>query len=332
MIFNLVCLFSPRSYQMPSELSSFQVLIISCTRECRKNSFAPFVEPSFDMLPESYFRDDGVEEATTESGGSECEEGETISHAGGTEGVDVPAHGASSAHTVISPRAVSNSRRKRKRKNSQSEKKQSASSKSPPPTSPVEEKQVMLRANPSPPNPASPVSITSPCSPVSALASDCTPRSHADASCDSSAVISLTTPPTSKSTSQWISIEKKRKNSNVVVQDSGSRNHRGNESSEVALLRANSVPTSDQSHQMQRQSSLTTTTPLSAPSNGTGRSKKIRNDQTRTRLMNKFNAITGHPEESLDAKKVENDSPPAQIDTRRPWTRISNGYVIWMKQ
>ena len=285
------------------------------------------VEPSLELLPESYFHDNGADDAASESGGSDCEEGESIGHTGGAEGVDVPSHGASSVHAVVSPRAASNSRRKRKRKTSQSEKKPPASSKSPSPVSPLEEKQMTFRVNPSPPNPASPISITSPCSPVSALASDCTPRSFTDASCDVSINSNMTTTPTqpskSTTTSQWISIEKKRRNSNVAAQDSGGgRNHH------ESLLRANSVPVSDH-HQPQERQPEKITTPLSAPGKGTGHCKMIKNEQARTRLMNKFNAMTSHPE-SVDSKKTENDSnsgnrPSRDNAPRGPWISLSNG-------
>lgn len=290
------------------------------------------------MLPESYFHDDGEEETGIESGGSECEDGETVVGGEVADATPQAVHTTTTTTNIISPRAASNSRRKRKRKSSQSEKKQKGSSKSPPP---VEEEEMTLRANPSPPNPASPISITSPCSPENALASDCTPRSsYTSISCgttNSSAVFDSSTTPTHKPAPQWVSIEKKRRNSNA----SQDRNQKGNDANEESVLvsRSNSVPAPNHHQQQQqvyqRQSSMTVATPLSAPGSGTGQTKVVRSNQTRTRLMNKFNAIS-HPE-AMDAKKVENDlnienkSPTVQADgtPRGPWARISNELVYF---
>lgn len=223
--------------------------------------------------------------------------------------------------TTISPRATSNSRRKRKRKNSQSEKRHSTPSKSPSPVPPVQV-EGGLRANPSPPIPASPDSIISPCSPISALASECTPRSLADISAESDRSTKMPkSSSNSPSPAPWINIEKKRNvcNSRSKV---GRVDSIGEE--EEAVSRASSVP-----HQGKNPGQPVPTTPLSAPRKVPSHAKKT--GEMRTRLMNKFNAMTIDMDspESRQTAKDKQQSPPARIESiaSGPWACINTGYV-----
>ena len=216
------------------------------------------------------------------------------------------------ANTTISPRATSNSRRKRKRKTSQSERRQSSPSKSPPPTSPIEENEpLVFRANPCPPNPASPDSIVSPCSPVSALASDYSPRADSFTTCSNASGVS-TTP----LNSPWINIEKKRKNSNM----STPRTKYSSVEEDGAALKSYSAPVS--THQGMQQGGPTAT-PLSAPGKALGHTK-LRGEM-RTRLMNRFNSM-----ESIEQSQTASTRPPSfqtEVNTNGPWACITTGCV-----
>lgn len=272
-------------------------------------------DPSLELLPESYFRDDKLDDdEVLESGASASEDGGTA------DAADV------SAHTTVSPRAVSNSRKKRKRKTSQSERKQS---KSPPPTSSLEgPKPSGLRTNPSPPNPASPDSIISPCSPVSALASDCTPRSpeclpESRTHCNTSGFSTSSLSPSSP----WINIEKKRKNSN----QSTPRSKTNSTGEDEIVLRSDSAPASNHPGQNWGQPGRPIT-PQSAPGKVPGHTKP--RGEKRTRLLNKFNSMTIElepAEQSQTASEVysRQSSCPTQTEgiAKGPWACISTGYV-----
>lgn len=220
--------------------------------------------------------------------------------------------------STISPRATSNSRKKRKRKTSQSERRHP--SKSPPPTSPVEDKPSRLRANPSPPNPASPDSIISPCSPISALASDCTPRSLAESSPES-ITHSNTSTSSLNSSSPWINIEKKRKNSNMCI----SRSKSNSIGEDDPVLKPDRAPVSNcQGDNWGRPGGPTT--PRSAPGKMLGHTKP--RGEIRTRLMNKFNSMTIELE-SVETANERQSSSPAQMEgiAKGPWAYLNTGYT-----
>lgn len=278
-----------------------------------------FSDPSFELLPESYFHDDALEENLVMGSGGSGSEDETV-HSGVTaaDGADVS---SSSLHSTISPHPASNSRRKRKRKSSQSEKRHSTPSRfSPGPTSPLEDT-VQLRANPSPPDPASPDSIISPCSPVSALAPDCTPRSLADTSSETNSCLAngsdLSTS-TVSSASPWISIEKKRKNFSM----SDPRSKTTKVTDEESVSRASSSPGIKSVRQL---------TPLSAPGKMLSHAKV--KGETRTRLLNKFNDMTisdSEPSKTGAPTILTRQASPAPVETvvKGPWVCINNRYVV----
>lgn len=262
----------------------------------------------------SYFHDD--ENGAVDSGAGESE-GEDRQLTPTPEVSDTP------GHATVSPRAISNSRRKRKRKTSQSEKKHARSSKSPPPTSPVEEKSVSLRANPSPAYPASPDSITSPCSPINALSSEWPPRRSVSSPLDISSRSNNTQP---TSPTPWVSIEKRRKNSSTC-DSSGNKTPKGsdgNDEESVLRSRAHSVPMA--CHQGDRQMHPDpVTTPVSVPRKALTRGKA--KSETRTRLMNKFNALTGESETREPGKitYTRQKSTPVNEGPRGPWGCSING-------
>lgn len=303
---------------------SYQELFLS-----KKKRAIKFPDLPFEHLPQSYFQDDKLVDEGIESGGS-AEEDESDMVPGVTTAdkmVDALSGGQT---TVISPRAASNSRRKRKRKNSQSEKRHSTPTKYTPPASPVEDKVPDLRLNPSPPNPASPDSIISPCSPISAPASHCTtPREAADAKQRSRTA-------TPSSGSQWINIEKKKKNANSNV--SGSKNGvAGSSEEEVgSIVSVGSVSVSASHRGGEGKPHPCPTTPLSAPERIQSHPNKTVKGKKRTRLMNKFNTMVN--EESLaepDSHNRNNStltrrsySPSALEATAKgqgPWVSVNTG-------
>ena len=272
-------------------------------------------DPSFELLPESYFHDDTLDNVMMGSGGSGSED-EAMHSGTAADGADVS---SSSLRSTISPRPASNSRRKRKRKSSQSEKRHSTPSRfSPDPTSSLEDT-VQLRANPSPPDPASPDSIISPCSPVSALAPDCTPRSLADTSSETNSCSNRNDISTSSvnSASPWINIEKKRKNFSM----SDPRSKTSKVTDEDSVFRASSSPGIRSVQQL---------TPLSAPGKMLSRAKV--KGETRTRLLNKFNDMTisdselPGPSETAPTVLTKQTSPTPVV--KGPWVCINNGYVV----
>lgn len=276
------------------------------------------IDPAFESLPESYFLDDRKEEGLVDSGGSESEEEGGLRSTPTPEAVD-----NSTTHSTVSPRAVSNSRRKRKRKTSQSEKRQlSRASTSPPPlTSPVDIPNSSLRASQSPPptsdldhtpraypspaNPASPDSITSPCSPLSALASDHQSVSIMPYSGTTANTSAIT--PQSGSRAPWISIDRRRKNS----------------TSSDSLVTGKSPSTSVES--LTGHSGRSQCDPTATPHKKVVLSGGQMRNETRTRLMNKFNAMSGQvgagPGKAVYTSQkslpmIEMPSP------RGPWARL----------
>lgn len=116
------------------------------------------------------------------------------------------------------------------------------------------------------------------------------------------------------------------------MQDSaGSKNSKANGANndeEPVLLRANSVPVLNQQEEREQRQHGPTATPLSAPGKAFSHTKM--KSKTRTRLMNKFNAMTVDSE-SMKPKNTMNgvQGSSAQIETvvKGPWASIGHGYV-----
>ena len=256
-------------------------------------------EPRAEMLPESYFLDDELDEDIVLSGVSE-EDGaslHTYIHGSSLKGdvvADSSYHGTAAICEAASPRLISNSRRKKKRKSNQNESKtkQGSSSSSSPSfsgvnqTLPMKKESPSLRINPSPPNPASPVNITSPCSPVEASASLCTPKPSTYTALDSSTPtkMSLSLPYVdstgwSDDIHAWRNVEK-RPTSNSITSPATGVNASASESSSATIV----------SHAEQKKHGCET--PLGVAGKSSQGVKTATDNKAQMCLMNKFNAMT----------------------------------------
>lgn len=252
-------------------------------------------------MPESYFRDDRSEQDLLESGESGSEDGGSVQ--GGAEDIST-----SSSREVVSPRAVSNSRRKRKRKSSQSEikKRTPSSSSNSAPASPVDEKPVILGTNLSP---SLPVTIGSPSSLMNARSSS------------GSTVVTEGTKADS-STNSWRNVERKRSGSGSSLENIKSPKSTNEES----VLKFGSAPgLSIQRDEQVRYQGLPQT-PLSAPHlasvPGRGKGKAM----SRTRLVNKFGVEATNVEREV--KRVNGyrgQAPESEVAAKGPWGHINNG-------